>query len=217
MTVQRDAHPTSAAGNLKSCSIIGKKGYEYAMRRPGGTDAGGGGEPLLGDGFARSDSQGLDEVGIWADHEVSTPIVAYLSGIWSVPSRSAQGLPASTLVTHVWSGCMGWTVDLLPYVGVLSPGITKRRLGPAQANVDNVKDIHPPREWITAGFCGDGMVQVWSCGTAVGLMLLEQGGAVSASQAGWPDGRVQDWLLADVLISESRLSNSSIYGLARML
>jgi glycine/D-amino acid oxidase-like deaminating enzyme len=216
MTAQRDAYETSAAGQLDSCSIVGKKGYEYVMRRPGGTD-GSGGELMLGGGFARSDSQGLDEVGIWEDHEVSTPIVAYLSGIWSVAFRSAQGLPASTLVTHVWSGCMGWTVDLLPYVGVLSPGLTKRKLSATQVNAVTGKGMHPPREWITAGFCGDGMIQAWVCGTAVGLMLLGQEDAVSVNQAGWPDGSVQDWLPADVLISETRLNNSSIYGLSRML
>ena len=216
MTAQRDAYETSAAGKLESCSIVGKKGYEYVMRRPGGTD-GSGGKLMLGGGFARSDCQGLDEVGILEDHAVSTPIVAYLSGIWLVAFKSAQGLPASTLVTHVWSGCMGWTVDLLPYVGVLSPGLTNRKMGATQVSADTAKSMHPPREWITAGFCGDGMVQAWLCGTAVGLMLLGQEDAVSINQAGRPDGRMQDWLPADMLISEARLNNSSIYGLSRML
>jgi hypothetical protein len=92
-----DAHETSAAGRLESCSTVGKK--EYAVRKPGGTH-GNGGELLLGGGFARSVGRGLDEIGIWEDHAVSAPIVTFLSGIWSVAFRSAQALPASTLVTH---------------------------------------------------------------------------------------------------------------------
>jgi hypothetical protein len=73
---------------------------------------------------------------------------------------------------------------MLPYVGVLRPGLTKRKLSMAEANDGTIKGLHAPHGLISAGFYGDDMVQAWLCGTAVGLMLLRQEDAVSVDQAG---------------------------------
>ncbi|KAF7586504.1 hypothetical protein BBP40_008786 [Aspergillus hancockii] len=152
----------------RSWSIVGKRGFEYVSQRPQP-----GGELMLGGGLFQSEGKGMDEVGIWQDDKISTTIRAYLAGIW--PTVVLQNGASPPWILQAWTGCMGYTVDLLPYVGRLSHKLTGRRVKPSGGKTGKQPPGYtPPGEWISAGFGGDGMVTAWLSGVAVGLMVLGQ-------------------------------------------
>jgi hypothetical protein len=78
-------------------------------------------------------------------------------------------------------------------------------------------DLVEPGEWVAAGYNGEGMVNVWLCGVAVGLMILGRQEVDLAATPGMPGGKVADWLPAEYLISKDRLDKASIYELASMV
>jgi glycine/D-amino acid oxidase-like deaminating enzyme len=195
----------------RSWSMVGKRGFEYISQRPYS-----GGELMIGGGLFQSEGKGMDEVGIWQDSKISATISAYLAGIW--PTALQQNGASPPWVLQTWTGCMGYTVDLLPYVGKLSHKLTGRKVKlsgwkpgkqPASAT--------PPGEWISAGFNGDGMVTAWLSGVAVGLMVLGQDNFEYQDQCGRPGGSVPDWLPEEMLCSVARVRRSSVYELSRML
>ena len=215
MSAQKADGPSSHLDGSRSWSIIGKKGYEYITQRP--RESAGphspGGEIMLGGGLYKSDGKGMDEIGIWKDNCVDPTISAYLSGIWSTV---LQGEHARVL--QLWSGCMGFTPDLIPFVGEVSPTFTKRRRASNKRKATaSESGSTPANEWITAGFNGDGMVLAWLSGTAVGLMVLGREDVHLEARAGRPAGKVTDWLPKELYLSESRVRDLSIFKLARFL
>ncbi|KAF7589369.1 hypothetical protein BBP40_004417 [Aspergillus hancockii] len=215
MSAQAAEGPSSQLDGSRSWSIIGKKGFEYITQRP--RDSGGphnpGGEIMLGGGLCKSDGKGMDEIGIWKDNSTDPTISAYLSGVWSVTFKDEHAR-----VLQLWSGCMGFTTDLIPYVGEISPKFTKRqRVSNKGKGTSSEPGSSPPNEWITAGFNGDGMVLAWLSGTAVGLMVLGREDIHLEARPGRPAGKIVDWLPEGLRLSESRIRDSNIYKLARFL
>ncbi|PLB52599.1 nucleotide-binding domain-containing protein [Aspergillus steynii IBT 23096] len=216
MSAQEADGPSSDLDGTRSWSFIDKKGFEYITQRP--QESAGchspGGEIMLGGGLFQSADKGLDEIGIWKDNGASPIISAYLSGIWSVAMRDEN-----TRVLQLWTGCMGFTIDLLPFVGRVHPRFTGRvphrssRRGKSSENSRS----DAPNEWITAGFGGDGMVSAWLSGTAVGLMLLGRDKIEHESQPGRPAGKVTDWLPKQLRLSGARIRRANIYKLAQQL
>jgi glycine/D-amino acid oxidase-like deaminating enzyme len=75
---------------------------------------------------------------------------------------------------------IGVTGDYRPFVGRLAERLTGRKTPPVTDGRKKGDESQGrwdlsgvrPGEWISAGYCGDGMVWAWKCGTALGRMLL---------------------------------------------
>ncbi|KAI1091172.1 hypothetical protein F5B19DRAFT_286780 [Rostrohypoxylon terebratum] len=84
---------------------------------------------------------------------------------------------------------MAFTGDRLPFVGRLHPSLTGRK--PAISEL--VYPDHEPGEWICAGYNGDGLMQAWLCGTALGIMLAQREEIHQPKIPGRPEGTLQSW------------------------
>ncbi|CAG7929488.1 unnamed protein product [Penicillium olsonii] len=171
----------------RSWCIHHKRGFDYISQRPGG-------ELVVGGGMIQSPGRGVDEFGIWRDDGICYSIRAYLGGLVETVFET------QTKTERAWSGCMGFTPDLLPFVGRLESSMTGRR---------------SDGEWISAGFQGEGMVLAWLSGVAVGLMIA--GDQEYQDEAGIPGGRVQDWLPRELICSKERVDRLIVSDLAALL
>lgn len=186
-------HMTSQSGSdfdaSRSWCIHHKRGFDYISQRPGG-------ELMVGGGMIQSPEQGMDEFGIWRDDGLCYSIRAYLGGLVETMFETR------CRIEQAWTGCMGFTPDLLPSVGRLEKGITGRGSGDGA-------------EWISAGFQGEGMVLAWLSGVAVGLML--SGDENFEEEPGIPGGRVRDWLPGELICSKERIDRLSVSDLGMLL
>ncbi|KAI0484222.1 hypothetical protein GGR56DRAFT_612846 [Xylariaceae sp. FL0804] len=153
------------------------------------------GDIMLGGGLTLSTEQGMDALGVWDDSKVDPLPAAHLAGIFPAIFAPAWGDEAEGGRTRAtWTGILATTGDMLPFVGRLDPKLTGRRppapprprhrhrltkaaapAGPSEAE-KQLQDEEEnggvrPGEWISAGYCGDGMVWAWGAGEAVGMML----------------------------------------------
>ncbi|KAK4939267.1 hypothetical protein LTR10_020464 [Elasticomyces elasticus] len=138
-----------SSGNYDSMTGLLETGLYYGNQNPKTGDIFFGGEKVkINEVLVSDDSL----VAPCALQNISTVLPRYFTKGWK------QGEQPE--VKKVWSGIMGFTADRLPLVGSLPLSITKRG------------EEHG--EWIAAGFNGYGMPLCWSCGEAVGKMLLGQ-------------------------------------------
>ncbi|KAK0506551.1 FAD dependent oxidoreductase [Armillaria luteobubalina] len=86
-------------------------------------------------------------------------------------------------VKKAWSGVLGISADGLPWVGSLPSKVSGRPEG---------------REWIAAGYSGEGMVHAWMSGKALTHMVL---------------GKDIDWLLSPFRVTEKRWKKANIASL----
>lgn len=228
MTAQKPGDKFPHLDGSRSWSIVGPRGYEYITQRPGKCTPSAsptGGELLVGGGVVQSVRKGVDEFGIWRDDKMSAPISAYLDGILPVifgKDNWGEDLDESR-VQQAWVGCMGFTADLLPYVGKLEPGLTGRKVDTAGCKkVKGAKTISrfqilEPAEWVSAGCNSDGMVLAWLSGVAVGLMVLGREHEHFERRPGMPEGKVIDWLPREFLCTKARVDRSNVAELAMLL
>jgi glycine/D-amino acid oxidase-like deaminating enzyme len=219
MTAQTPKVNTDLDGS-KSWGFVYANGFDYITQRPvnnpGMETDDSGGEMMVGGGAYQSPLKGLDEVGVWCDDKRSLAISAYLNGILPCVLRSVDaraGIP----VTHSWSGTMGYTSDVMPLVGRLTPKLTHRRGQISRKVSSQAQRTVQPSEWISAGFNGDGMTSAWLSGTAVASMILGRENADRVDIPGRPTGRVLDWLPKELLCSPERVSKASIYDFAELI
>lgn len=224
MTAQRPGKLFPPLGGARSWSIMhNNSDFEYMTQRPGvpnGDKNGVGGELMLGGALLQSGGRGLDEIGVSNDADVNFNIGTYLGGVlpmlfgakyWGADAGAAR-------VKSMWTGIMGFTVDVMPFVGRLESGITGRKVPKRKKSEGKEHRVAAePAEWIAAGYNGEGMVNAWLCGVAVGLMVLGRDGTDLEAEPGMVGGKVADWLPAEYLISKERLERSSIYELALMI
>ncbi|KAJ5308926.1 hypothetical protein PENANT_c013G08265 [Penicillium antarcticum] len=149
------------------------RGFDYLTQLPEG-------QMMLGGGFAKSEHGGLSDLGISTDSEMSLDIDIHLSGCLSaVFGRKDWGRVQGDPIQAMWTGNMAFSSDSFPWVGRL-PGIVTRRADHGDEG----------SEWVCAAFGGEGMVQAWLCGKALGTMLLETDGVLvgGAADLSWfPD------------------------------
>ncbi|KAK5043480.1 hypothetical protein LTR84_011949 [Exophiala bonariae] len=198
-----------------SWSIVNSKDYEYISQRPGLPDGveGLGAEIMTGGGTSHGSGGSIGEVGQWSDGEISHPTASYLTGVLPVSFRKEfWGEDADgSRVKELWTGSMGYTLDMMPYIGRLSSSLTQRPFI-TQPMKSHATDTRPgPSEWICAGFNGSGMVLTWLSGVATGLMVLGRENVKSEEQYWKPDGIVQEWLPDEFVCSPERVSRGSIY------
>ncbi|KAF8126969.1 FAD dependent oxidoreductase [Boletus edulis] len=152
-------------------------GYDYLTRLPNG-----GREFMLGGGFAQQGDEGYAAVANTDDSTYIKRVGAHLGGIlpryfgednWGREGQPSEGDTsvewAKGRVKATWSGVLGISADLLPWVGRLSPSISGR---PTPPNGDEANIPTAPGEWIAAGYTGEGMVQAWMSGKALAEMVL---------------------------------------------
>lgn len=160
-------------------------GYDYLTVLPNGEH-----EFMLGGGFAQEGHEGYEAVGNTDDSTYSKRINAHLGGIlpryfgednWGCEGQPSEGdMWSKGRVKANWSGILGISADLLPWVGRLSPAISGRSAPPTRELAADESFISAaPGEWIAAGYSGEGMVHAWMSGKALAEMVLGREGNIA--------------------------------------
>lgn len=198
-------------------------GYDYLTQLPGGEC-----ELMLGGGFAQDGGEGYEAMGNTDDTTYSKRIGAHLSGVlpryFGEDNWGKEGVPlgqgdsaedwAEGRVKALWSGILGISVDLLPWVGRLPHAVSGRTEPPPSSVVkskqaDDGEWVHvgaAPGEWIAAGYSGEGMVHAWLSGKALAEMILgreAKGGLgewfpdiMRVTEKRWKKAKVENLLIA---------------------
>nr|XP_036581052.1 FAD dependent oxidoreductase [Colletotrichum truncatum]KAF6789225.1 FAD dependent oxidoreductase [Colletotrichum truncatum] len=202
-------------GNRSWGFIYGDGGeFDYVTQRPNG-------DVMLGGGFGRSLKQGVDMVGVYEDGSTEALTVAHVAGVM----RSVFGNEWTGSVTRAWSGIICFTGDMAPFVGRVPEGISGRKRGKTSLKV-KVKEVDDDDddgwrgavagEWVSAGYCGDGMVWAWLCGTALGVMISGREGDVLEKGVGFPGGKLEEWFPKDLIVTEDRVKKADLSNLLDM-
>lgn len=139
----------------RSWTFVFRSGYDYMTQRPDGT-------LMLGGGRANAEEDGRGEFGNAREDAYSVLSLAHLRGLLPVVfGRHWGDTPASPVAQ--WTGLLGWSADLLPWVGEL----------PAEARAGGA---HGAREFVAAGYSGLGMPNAWLSGVTLGRLILGGGG-----------------------------------------
>ncbi|KAI9763595.1 MAG: hypothetical protein M1840_000389 [Geoglossum simile] len=205
MSAQRPGKSFPKLNGTRSWSFIYRHGFDYITQRPGD-----GGEVMAGGGWAQSGDQGLCEIGVYSDDETNYLTGSHLSGIMPMafgPKSWGEDGDGGR-VKSMWTGSIGLTADLLPFVGKLDVSLTGRKL-PSHCKATK-KDLTAPAEWICAGYSGEGMVNAWLCGTALAVMVLGREDVDAKEELGKPGGRLFDWFPREMLISPKRVRDASV-------
>lgn len=170
MTRQAVAPEFPRLGDRRSWIFHYDFGYDYITQSSSST-----GDMYIGGGFLKSLITGqvnIEEadVGCTRDDQQIPEVLASIEG--SIEKRLQHG--SGTHIVDKWTGIMGFTIDNHPMVGKLPYEISERR--PVMSQAD---DSNGGREWIAAGFCGNGMVNCWLSGKGIAEMLLKGEDAVN--------------------------------------
>ncbi|KAM0351580.1 hypothetical protein ACHAPU_002588 [Fusarium lateritium] len=196
MSAQRPGASFPTSHGNRSWSVIYNPGFDYVTQRPDGPD-GTPGDLMIGGGFFRSRAEGLDQIGVWDDSQTHALPMMHVRGVMPTIFEPQWG-EGSKLVKS-WTGILGFTGDLMPLVG---------RVPEPRAQKDS-------GEWMAAGFCGEGMVWAWLCGTALAVMVLGKEGEDLEEGVGRPGGRLDEWFPRDLLsVDKKRLRRAEIANLA---
>ncbi|PIL30769.1 hypothetical protein GSI_06937 [Ganoderma sinense ZZ0214-1] len=192
-------------------------GYDYLTQLPREDED----ELMFGGGWATAcdDAQhGLPEIGIADDSAVNHVGQSYLAGAlpryfgmrnWgrdAVPrdddyegGEGGEGLWGMGRTKAQWSGILGISADMLPWVGRL-PEKVSGRAQPRPELVREKKSVHTaaPGEWIAAGYSGEGMVHAWMSGKALASMVLDR------------DEEVREWFPDILRVTEKRWKEANI-------
>ncbi|KAK1460198.1 FAD dependent oxidoreductase [Colletotrichum melonis] len=228
--------PDNSRAGSKSWSIVyGNGAFDYVTQRPNG-------DVMLGGGFARSAGEGVDMVGVYDDSGTDGMTIAHVSGVMS----AVFGARWRGDVVRVWSGVLGVTGDMAPFVGRVPASVAgvKGKVGSSASSsstsasswfglkkeresikvkkagktVDEKEEEHPwmgaeAGQWVSAGYCGDGMVWAWLCGSALGVMVADKEDVVLEKGVGFPGGRLAEWFPKELLLTEARLRKADLSNL----
>ncbi|KAH6691610.1 FAD dependent oxidoreductase [Plectosphaerella plurivora] len=134
-----DTSPLRLNSNYSYWLRYAEKDYDYLIQRKGG-------DIVVGRANTGRKATGDDS-------QTDLPPMAHLYGFGSHVVSSAVPDP-SAIITHAWSGILGFTQDSMPFVGSL------RRFPGRQ------------RQWACGGYHGIGMVKAWRSGELMAGMLL---------------------------------------------
>ncbi|KAL7267579.1 hypothetical protein RUND412_009830 [Rhizina undulata] len=146
-----------SAGESRSWGFNWKSGFDYLTQLP----ASQGGALMYGGGWVNSGNNGMDEVGIPADDSINLFAGAHLGGLLPIVFGKYWGEErgGAKRVLEMWTGNIGFSADLLPWVGEVDEELTGRTKVAGG-------------EWVAGGYSGEGMVNAWGCGVAVAGMVL---------------------------------------------
>jgi len=98
------------------------------------------------------------EIGTVDDSVVDVCTTVHLSGV-------LPALGVDTKVQKIWTGIMGFSGDVLPWIGEVPSEISGRQQGVG-------------KEWVAAGYTGDGMCTAWGAAEEVVARILGLEGGV---------------------------------------
>ncbi|CAK7238283.1 hypothetical protein SEUCBS140593_010509 [Sporothrix eucalyptigena] len=197
MSAQEPGRNFPSQGHRHSWVFNYANGFDYLTQLPGG-DVASAEQMMFGGGLASLPYQGVGEIGIATDDQITLAADIHLRGAMSAAFGEKNWGPTAG-VESMWTGIMGFTPDNFPWVGQLPEGVTHR---PANNGPE------AGREWAAAGFCGEGMVQAWGSGKAVALMLLRREGYSTDFES---------WFPAQLAITEDRLARATLSKLSGVL
>ncbi|WZH39262.1 FAD dependent oxidoreductase-domain-containing protein [Fusarium acuminatum] len=196
MSAQRPGASFPSSHGNRSWSVVYAPGFDYVTQRPDGPD-GTPGDLMIGGGFFRSRREGLDQIGVWDDSQTHALPLMHIRGVMPTVFEPQWG-EGSKLIKS-WTGILGFTGDLMPLVGRVPGSRVQKDSG----------------EWMAAGFCGEGMVWAWLCGTALAVMVLGKEGEDLAEGVGRPGGKLNEWFPKHLLtVDKKRLRKAEIANLA---
>jgi glycine/D-amino acid oxidase-like deaminating enzyme len=184
-------------GDDRSWIFAYEKGFDYLTQLP--MDERSSGEMMLGGGFVQSEGCGVDDVGISSDDRISRCVDIHLSRtLGDVFGSQYWGSVDQKAVKQTWTGTMGFSADVLPWVGKIPERATGRETVTMNGGIEQ-----QGAEWVAAGFSGEGMVQAWLCGKALVSMLLEHEGSEQR-----PSGPA--WFPRQMILTEERMSKAQL-------
>lgn len=210
MTAQRAGGYFPEKDGGRSWSVIYGQGFDYVTQRPTG-------ELMVGGGFFQGPKQGMDMIGVYDDSKVDALTLMHIQGVMPAifdPGYNKAGGEGMRMI-KAWSGVIGFSPDLMPLVGRLDPRITSRKV--KNKKDEGYKGTVEPGEWISAYFCGEGMVWAWLCGTALGTMLAGSEGEDLPAEPGRPGGKLAEWFPRELYASWKRVNGMDIADLADAL
>jgi glycine/D-amino acid oxidase-like deaminating enzyme len=150
MTAQPAGTALPNWSNERSWTFVFKRGYDYMTQRPDGT-------LMLGGGRSNAEEDGRGEFGNAREDEHSVFSLAHLRGLPPVVFGKHWGDTPPSAVAQ-WTGLLGWSADLLPWVGEL----------PAEARAGG---LGGGREFVAAGYSGLGMPNAWLSGVSIAQLI----------------------------------------------
>lgn len=218
MSAQRPGsalHASTLSGMRSFVFYRGEVGYDYLTQLPTGEH-----ELMFGGGWAMAaaEPRGVPEIGIADDSTVNHVAQSYLAGAlpqffglknWGNDVTPAAGRNGeedanwgSGRTKAQWSGILGISADMLPWVGRL-PGKVSGRTPPSSHNrrekaAEIEARVAAPGEWIAAGYTGEGMVHAWMSGKALAYMVLDK------------EDEVKDWFPDVLRVTEKRWKDASM-------
>ncbi|OBS27750.1 hypothetical protein FPOA_01693 [Fusarium poae] len=196
MSAQRPGASFPSSHGNRSWSPIYSPGFDYVTQQPDRPD-GTPGDLMVGGGFFRSRHEGIDQMGIWDDSQTHALPLIHVRGI--MPTIFEPQWGERSKLVKAWTGIIGFTGDLMPFVGRAPRSPVKKDSG----------------EWVAAGFCGEGMVWAWLCGTALAVMVLGKEGEDLEEGVGRPGGKLEEWFPQDLLsVDDARLRRADIANVA---
>ena len=191
MTAQRPGTglPSDTTGS-RAYIFYYPPGIDYLIQLPRREGEGEGGELLFGGGTVQGGRWTLSEFGNADDGGYNLGVASHLQGVlpeyfgrgnWGAESVDVAKAENSAWplgrVMAVWTGIIGISADLQPWVGRVPSAISGRTAPPpplAGASAENAvaRSLAPPGEWVSTGYSGEGMVHAWLCAHALALMVL---------------------------------------------
>ncbi|KAK1989893.1 FAD dependent oxidoreductase [Colletotrichum falcatum] len=113
----------SAPGSRSWSVLYGGGKFDYVTQRPNG-------DVMLGGGFERSAGEGVDMIGTWDDSGTDGLTIAHVSGVM----KAVFGDRWSGDVVRSWSGILGFTGDLAPFVGRVPDGLSGAKAAAAASS-----------------------------------------------------------------------------------
>lgn len=213
MTAQRPGAGLSSPPGARAHVFYYAPGFDYLTQLPKYSgEAPCEGELLFGGGAMQGGRIALSEVGVSDDSAYNMSMASYIQGalpeFFGRANWGAEGVPnpprdaadphaggadcpppspwASGRVKALWTGIMGFSADLQPWVGRVPSVVSGRAMPPpmpmpthrpvtsASPHEKNaaVRSLAAPGEWVSAGYSGEGMIHAWLCAHALALMLL---------------------------------------------
>lgn len=139
---------------------------------------------MFGGGLLNGEDDGFADIGVPHDDATSIFSAAHLRGLLPTVFGRHWGSCEVDGDVSVWTGAMGWSADMLPWVGEVGADVTGRGDG--------------AREWVSVGYSGEGMVNAWLCGAGLAKMLVGEAneipGPMKVSSKRLKRARVEDYV-----------------------